>query len=97
MPVFGTTKEVGFGPEGAAEGLHNLTVGERMQLRLQDSRLGTSAAVQHLMKEYMLGNQIPTQILYCCYCCRCHHYPYNRRQCYTYYRLDQVPEYTYFY
>ena len=58
-----TTKEVGFGPEGAAEGLHKLTVGERMQLRLQDSRLGTSAAVQHLMKEYMLGNQIPTQIL----------------------------------
>lgn len=57
-----TSKE-GFGPGSAAEGVHNLTVGERLQLRLQDSRLGTSAAVQHLMKEYMLGNQIPTAIL----------------------------------
>ena len=53
----------GFKPGSAAEGIQNLTIGDRLQLRLQDSRLGTSTAVQHLMKEYMLGNQIPTQVL----------------------------------
>ena len=57
-----TNRKAGMGikPYSAAEGITQLTVGDRLQSWLQDSKLGTSAPVQHIVKEWMVGNQLGT-------------------------------------
>lgn len=52
----------GFDPAGASGGLVDMTIGMRMQQWLGDSRLGASAPVQHLVREYMVNNQLKTGV-----------------------------------
>ena len=53
---------MGIKPGSAAAGLQPLTISDRIQTWLQDSKLGTSGPVQHFVKEYMTTNQIATGI-----------------------------------
>jgi hypothetical protein len=53
---------IGIKPGSAAAGISDVTIGDRIQTWLQDSRLGTSAPVQQFVKEYMTNNQLATGI-----------------------------------